>query len=178
MLVSWDRVNSSLMTTEVENVGFEDSLIRSISRDFQGLSRSHSPAQPSLKHRSRLITVATLRIYIMRTSRLYRSSETTIKKRKRLECVKNSHIKDCSSYTEINWFLHERIFYIIIKLVHSTVDESISIINSFMDCFSRVDLQDGTKYSWRENCSMTAKLPGAFSMYINIDRPIECQLGD
>lgn len=110
MLVSLNCVNSSLATTEVENVGFADSLITSNSRDFQGLSRSHSPAQPSLKHRSRLITVATLRIYIMRTSGLYKSSETTINKRERLECVKTSHINDCSSYTEINRFLHERIF--------------------------------------------------------------------
>lgn len=134
-LVGWNRANSSLTTTEAENVGFEDSLITSNSREFQGLSRSHSSAQPDLRHISRLITVATLRIYIMRTSGLYRSSETTIKKRERLECVKTSNTTDCSSYTEINWFLHERMFSIIIKLVCSTVYESISIINYIYGLF-------------------------------------------
>ena len=65
------------------------------SRTFQGLSRPSSlkfkdPTRHSLRHGSRLITATTLRIFIMRTGRFYRSSQTTIKKRERAECVNTS----------------------------------------------------------------------------------------
>lgn len=56
------------------------------SRTFEGLSRPNclkfkEPTQHSLRYCSRLITLTALRICIMRTSGLYWSSQTTIKKR-------------------------------------------------------------------------------------------------
>lgn len=62
------------------------------SRAYQGLSRPDSlkfkdPIWRVWRQGSRLITVVTLRTFIMRTSRLYRRSQATIKKRER--CYSN-----------------------------------------------------------------------------------------
>ena len=65
---------------------------------IQGLSRPNSPqfkdpAWHSMRHGSRLITVTTLTTFIMRTSRLFGSSQTTIKNRERLERVVFSNVQ-------------------------------------------------------------------------------------
>lgn len=65
-----------------------------VNHHIQGLFKMTFPlnSKTCLRHGSRLITDTSLRIFKMRTSTLYRSSQTTIKKRMRLDCMKTSHL--------------------------------------------------------------------------------------
>lgn len=60
-------------------------LIRWLFGDFPDQIKKEfkDPTRHTLRHGSRSITVTILRIFMMRTSRLYRSSRTTIKDRRR-----------------------------------------------------------------------------------------------